>query len=334
MTVATRLLSGLRRGWIGLAALMIGLVGCGVGSREVDSGGSKVRIGYQKAGTLNLMRLRGSLEPDLKRLGVEVEWIGFPAGPQLLEAMNSGSVDFGHTGDAPPILAQAAGVAFVYVAHEPARPHAEAILVPSDSPLRTLADLKGRKVALNKGSNVHFFLIRALESVGVGYDQIQPVFLPPSDARAAFDGRSVDAWATWDPYFAEAELNTGARILADGEGLVANREFFLAARDAVRTRPEVIRSIVEALGREGDWARANLGEVSRILGEETGLKIETMRRVTGRKGYGIALMDDSIVAEQQRVADVFATLGLIPRKIDIRDVIVDAFHSIPGSPKN
>jgi sulfonate transport system substrate-binding protein len=324
----------LGRSRILLTVLLVGCIGCGTGSRDAGPEGSSVRIGYQKAGTLNLLRLRGGLEPELKRLGLKVEWIGFPAGPQLLEAMNAGSIDFGHTGDAPPILAQAAGVPFVYVAQEPARPHAEAILVPKDSPLRTLADLKGRKIALNKGSNVHCLLIRALESAGVRYDQIQPVFLPPSDARVAFDGGSVDAWATWDPYFADAELSAGARVLADGEGLVANREFHLATREYARARPEVIRAIIDALRREGDWARTNPDDVARIIGNETGLKTETMRRVIGRKEYGISLMNDSIVAEQQRVADTFVALGVVHKKIEVRDVILDATPPVARSARN
>jgi sulfonate transport system substrate-binding protein len=266
----------------------------------------------------------------MARSGVLVEWIGFPAGPQLLEALNAGSIDFGHAGDTPPILAQAAGVPFVYVAHEPSRPHAEAILVPDGSPLKSLADLKGRRVALNKGSNVHYLLVRALEKAGVEYDQVKAIFLPPSDARAAFDGGSVDAWAAWDPYFAQAETGAGARVLADGEGLVANREFHLASRGLARDRPDAIRVILSALRREGDWARGHPGEVAQLLGAEIGVEIGTMRRVIGRKGYGIAAMDDAVVAEQQRIADTFAELGVIPRRIAVREAVLAIEPAIAG----
>jgi sulfonate transport system substrate-binding protein len=291
-----------------------------------------VRIGYQKTGTLNLLRLRGSLVPDLARLGMRVEWIGFPAGPQLLEALNAGAIDFGHTGDAPPILAQAAGVPFVYVAHEPSRPHSEAIVVPAGSSLRSLADLKGKRVALNKGSNVHYLLVRALEAAGVPYDQVHKVFLSPSDARAAFEGGSVDAWVVWDPYLAEAEVHAGARLLADGELLVANREFHLASRRLARERPEVPRVIVAALGREGRWARDHRNEVAAILADELGLEKTVLQRVVGRKEYGIAGMTDDVLAEQQRVAEVFHSLHLIPNPIVVREAVVPGLLSDqPGS---
>jgi sulfonate transport system substrate-binding protein len=294
-------------------------------SKRTDHPQDVVRIGYQKTGTLNLVRLRGTLAPDLALLGARAEWIGFPAGPQLLEALNAGAIDFGHTGDAPPILAQSAGVPFVYVAHEPSRSHSEAIIVPAGSPLRTIADLKSKRVALNKGSNVHYLLVRALESAGIRYDQMHTVFLSPSDARAAFEGGSVDAWAVWDPYLAEAEMNAAARVLADGTGLVANREFHLASRLLALERPQVVRAIFAALDREGRWAVDHRDEVATILAAELGLEETVLQRVIGRKEYGVAAMSDEVLAEQQRVADVFLELGLIPRPIVVRSAVVPDF---------
>jgi sulfonate transport system substrate-binding protein len=291
-------------------------------SETADARRDVVRIGYQKEGTLNLMRIRGTLAPDLARLGVQVEWTGFPAGPQLLEALNAGAIDFGHTGDAPPIMAQAAGVPFVYVAHEPSRPHCEAILVRASSQLRGVADLKGKRVALNKGSNVHYLLVRALESAGIPYDQVHTIFLAPSDARAAFEGGSIDAWAVWDPYLAEAEVNAGARVLADGTGLVANREFHLAARRLALERPEVVRAIFTGLDREGRWAIDHRDEVVKVLAAELGLEQTILQRAIARKAYGVAAMSDDVLNEQQRVADVFLALTLIPKPIVVREAIV------------
>jgi sulfonate transport system substrate-binding protein len=146
-----------------------------------------VRIGYQKYGTLVLLKARGSLEKRLAPLHVEVKWTEFPAGPQLLEGLNVGSIDFGIAGEAPPIFAQAAGADLVYVGNEPPASAGEAILVPRDSPIKTVAELKGKKVALNKGSNVHFLLVKMLERAGVNYKDIDTIFLTPADARAAFE---------------------------------------------------------------------------------------------------------------------------------------------------
>ena len=170
----------------------------------------EVRIGFQKYGTLVLIKSKGILEPKLAPLGYTVKWAEFAAGPPMLEALNAGAIDIAQTGEAPPIFAQAASDTLVYIAHEPPAPRGEAILVPKDSSIASVADLRGKKVGLNKGSNVHFLLVRALEAAGVGYDEIEPVFLPPADARAAFASGAIDAWVIWDPYQASAEQTLGA----------------------------------------------------------------------------------------------------------------------------
>ena len=203
-----------------------------------------VRIGFQKYGKLVLLKSKGSLEEKLKPFGVKVVWTEFPAGPQLLEAVNVGAIDFGNTGEAPPIFAQAAGAPLLYVAYEPPAPKGEAILVPKDSAIRTVSDLKGKKIALNKGSNVHYLLVKALEAAGVSYSDVQPQFLTPADARAAFERGAVDAWAIWDPFQASAEAATGARTLADGTGIVSNHQFYLGARKFVEDNPRVLDALL------------------------------------------------------------------------------------------
>jgi sulfonate transport system substrate-binding protein len=305
--------------WFALWQLVLVIICCCGCTRSSDSKLPVVRIGYQKTGTLNLVRLRGTLDDDLKRAGFRVQWISFSSGPQLLEALNADAIDFGHVGDAPPILAQSAGVEFVYVACAPPRAHEEAIVVPANSPLRTAADLNGKRVALNKGSNVHYLLARVLKSAGVPYEAVEKVFLAPSDARAAFTGGSVDAWAAWDPYLAEAELNAGARVLADGEGLVTNRELHLASRPFVAERPEVIHAIIAGLNREDVWAKAHPDQVAAMIAAELGLEEPVIRRVVDRKGYGVVWIGDEVLSEQQQVADTFLELGLIPAPLNVRE---------------
>jgi sulfonate transport system substrate-binding protein len=193
-----------------------------------DAADRTVRVGYQKYGTFLLLKARGLLERRLAPLGYAVSWTEFPGGPQLLEALNVGALDFGVTGEAPPIFAQAAGAPLVYVGDEPPAPRSEAILVAKDSPLHQVTDLKGKSVALNKGSNVHYLLVRALEKAGLQYSDVKTVFLAPADARAAFEHGSVDAWAIWDPFQASAELGLEAHTLANGEGgVAANRQFYI-----------------------------------------------------------------------------------------------------------
>src|ERR1700743_419709 len=206
-----------------------------------------VRIGFQKYGKLVLLKGKGSLEEKLKPLGYKVSWTEFPSGPPLLEALNVGALDFGVTGETPPIFAQAAGAPLVYLAYDPPAPQGEAILVPKDSALKSVADLKGKKVAFNKGSNVHYLLVKALEKAGLKYTDIQPVFLAPADALAAFTRGSVDAWVIWDPDEAAAEASTGARILADGADLVANYQFYFSSKKFLTENGKAVDVVLEAL---------------------------------------------------------------------------------------
>jgi sulfonate transport system substrate-binding protein len=308
----------MKRGWLGILVAGVLLVATGA---AVADPAKELRIGYQKYGTLTLLKARGTLDRQLAAEGVSVSWIEFPGGPQLLEALNVGSVDFGTTGEAPPVFAQAAGAPLLYVGYEPPSPLAEAILVPKDSPIHTVAELKGRTVALNKGSNVHYLLVRALEAAGLRYQDIQPVYLPPADGRAAFERGAVDAWAIWDPYLAAAQQATGGRILTDGSGLVSNHQFFLATRSYVRDNPTLIRETLEALRAVDEWAKASPRDVAEKLSPLINIPAETVEVAVRRSNYGLRSLDPTTVTEQQKIADTFQAIGLIPRKIVIQDVV-------------
>ena len=278
-----------------------------------------IRIGYQKYGTLVLLKARGSLEKRLAPMHVEVRWTEFPAGPQLLEGLNVGSIDFGIAGEAPPIFAQAAGADLVYVGNEPQASAGEAILVPKNSPIKSVAELKGKKVALNKGSNVHFLLVKLLEKAGVRYNDIDPIFLTPADARAAFERGSVDAWAIWEPFLAAAQIQTGARILADGNGVVSNHQFFLASRSYASKRADVVAVALEELAAVDQWAKTNRKDAAAALQPQIGLDQATLELALSRNGYGVTPVSDAVLAEQQRIADTFYDLKLIPKHINVRD---------------
>lgn len=280
-----------------------------------------LRIGYQKYGTLVLLKAKGTLEKRLAEQGVEVKWTEFPGGPQLLEGLNVGSVDFGVTGETPPVFAQAAGADLLYVAHEPPAPTGEAILVPKDSPIKSVAELKGKKVALNKGSNVHYLLVRALEDAGLKYGDITPVYLPPADARAAFERGSVDAWVIWDPFQSAAEKQLQARTLRDGSGLVDNHQFYLATRTYAEQHPQVIGALVEEIRGVGEWVKGNLDEATSQVAPLIGLSPEITRQAVERQGYGAQFITPDVVEAQQKIADTFTELKLIPKKLSIKDVI-------------
>ena len=281
----------------------------------------ELRIGYQKYGTLVLLKSSGALEKRLAEQGVTVKWTEFPAGPQLLEGLNVGSVDFGTTGETPPVFAQAAGADLQYVAFEPPAPFSEAILVPKDSPLKSVAELKGKKVALNKGSNVHYLLVRALEDAGLNITDITPVYLPPADARAAFERGSVDAWVIWDPFQAAAENQLQARTLRDGDGLVNNHQFYLTSRPFAEKHPDVVVALVDEIRKIGEWTRANTDAATAQVAPLLGLSPEITRVAVERQSYGAQLITPEVVEAQQQIADTFSDLKLIPKRLSIKDVI-------------
>jgi sulfonate transport system substrate-binding protein len=280
-----------------------------------------VRIGFQKYGKLVLLKSKGTLDERLKAAGYKLVWTEFPSGPPLLEALNVGAIDFGNTGEAPPVFAQAAGAPIRYVAYEPPAPKGEAILVPKDSKLASVADLKGKKVALNKGSNVHYLLVKALEQADVKYSDIEPVFLAPADARAAFERGAVDAWVIWDPFLAAAEAATGARTLADGAGVVSNYQFYFASQKFIESDPKIVDLVLEQLSEVDDWAKSDIHAVAEQLAPSVGLPAAVVEVALRRQAYGIKPITDSVVADQQRVADSFFALGLLPKPIQISDVV-------------
>ncbi|WEJ70861.1 MULTISPECIES: sulfonate ABC transporter substrate-binding protein [unclassified Pseudomonas] len=302
----------------GLAALLIAALSYNAQAEEQPG---TLRIGYQKYGTLVLLKARGTLEKRLAEQGVKVQWTEFPGGPQLLEGLNVGSIDFGVTGETPPVFAQAAGADLVYVAHEPPAPTSEAILLPKDSPIKSLAELKGKKIALNKGSNVHYLLVRALEKAGLKYTDIQPVYLPPADARAAFERGSVDAWVIWDPYQAAAEKQLSARTLVDGTGLVDNHQFYLATRPYANNHPQVITTLIDEVRSVGQWSQQNPQQVTDQVAPLLGLPADITLTAVKRQGYGAQPITPEVTAAQQKIADTFTQLKLIPKQLSIKDVV-------------
>lgn len=306
--------------WLSLVLLLAVLsAGCSAGAAKEED--KVVRIGYQKFGTLSILKSRGTLEEQLEPKGVKVEWIHFSAGPQLLEAMNVGSIDIGHTGNTPPIFAQAAKTPLLYIGAGTPKPENEAIVVPNDSPIRTVEDLKGKKVALNKGSNVHYLLLQALHKEGLTFADIEPVYLPPADARAAFTKKSVDAWVIWDPYYSAAEADLGVRTITDAQDYTTNREFILSTDDFAEKHAEEVKIILEEVEKTTDFYNEHPKETAQLLSEQIGMELEAVKTAITRSKYGLELFDDVIIEEQQQIADAFYDEGLIPEKIDVEKVI-------------
>lgn len=316
-----------RRSFFGIFAAIVALAGSiGLDVRpaqaQKQTQAREFRVGWQKGSNLAILKARGNLDKRLVAAGVKVTWIEFSAGPQMLEGLNVGSIDFACVGETPPVFAQAAGAALVYVASEPPAPDAEKILVPKSSPIKSVADLKGKRVVLNKGSNVHYLLLRALEQAGLSYSDVKVLYLPPPDARVAFESGDVDAWVIWDPFAQAAIGQIGARELLGGRGVAENYNFYLSTTDYVRNYPEVLKWALEEIKVTGDWVQSHFDEAAEILAPQIGLSREITRDALRHYGYGVTYpLPDKVVANQQAIADAFHGLRLIPKKLDVQSVV-------------
>ena len=300
---------GLTRRGLGAAALALALP-------NLARAAGRVRIGYQKNGSLAIMRQQRRLEQ-----GLAAEWVEFSSGPPLLEALNAGAVDFGATGDTPPIFAQAAGADLMYVGGQPVSGANEAVLVPDSSPIRTIADLRGKRVAFTKGSSAHYMAVQVLASAGLKPSDIQHVNLQPSDAGAAFRSGALDAWAVWDPFFAIAEAEQTTRVLTTAEKVAPSNSFFLASRRFTEREPCAVLALLDAINATADWARANPEELAQTLAGITGVPLPAQRVSAARGVYAVQPMDEAIIARQQSVADTFAALRVIPARVDVRAAV-------------
>jgi sulfonate transport system substrate-binding protein len=296
-----------------LAASAAAAVTATTGAAWAQSPGRVLRVGHQK-GWLSILKARGTLEKRLTPLGVKVTWTEFNAGPVQLEALNVGSIDFGDVGEAPPIFAQAAGAPLVYAGATVPRPGLEAVVVPKDSPIRTVADLKGKRVAYNKGSNVQYFLVKLLEKNGLKYSDVQSIFLAPPDARAAFERGAVDAWIIWDPFLAAAQKQLDARLLVDATGVVNNRAYYFTSRDFATKNTDVLRIAIEEVNAIDTWISKNKDAAAAELSAVLGLDKSITDLYLSRARFGTAPVTREILAEQQAIADTFFELKLIPKK--------------------
>ncbi|MBD1909918.1 MULTISPECIES: sulfonate ABC transporter substrate-binding protein [unclassified Leptolyngbya] len=280
-----------------------------------------VRIGHQKFDPFTLVKARGGLEERLKPLGVTVEWTEFQSGPPMMEALNVGSIDIGRTGDTPPVFAQAADAPLVYIGSGSPKASSSAIVVPKDSPLKTVADLKGKKVGFQKGSSAHYLTVQALKSAGLKWEDIEPVNLTPADARSAFSQGAIDAWGIWDPFYAAAEAQLNAKTLILSEGLAANRDFYLASKTFANQNADVIEAIAQETREVSEWASANPAEVVKILSPILGIDPPILDKVTRRRDYTFQAVKPEVIEEQQAIADTFFELGLLPKALKVSDIV-------------
>lgn len=282
----------------------------------------QITVGYQKYGSLIILKGTGELEKNFKAHGVNVVWAEFQFGPPLLEAVNAGKVDIGIVGETPPVFAQAAtGSSIVYVAHEPASPKGEGLVVKADSPVKSVSELKGKKVAVAKGSNSHYFLIQALAKEGLTLNDITPTYLPPAEARVALEQGHVDAWSIWDYFYASAEIQSGVRTLTNGEGIVDNHAFYISRRPFVEQYPDAVKGVLDEVTKTDAWITANPVAAAASLATQTGVDAKILERAISRSNYGPQALKPEVIEAQQKIADTIHNLGLIPKPIVVKEAV-------------
>lgn len=290
------------------------------GASRAQAVAKEVRIGYQKTGVLVIARQQGTLEKRFAASGTQVKWVEFTSGPPMMEAISNGSVDFGAVGDSPPIFAQVANANVVYAAASPIS-NGQGILVPQNSSIKTIADLKGKRVGFTKGSSAHNIVVQTLEKAGLTYNDITPVYLTPPDAGPAFANGSIDAWAVWDPYFAIGEKKQNARILINAYEVAKTNAFFIANRDFANRQPGPLREVIAGLATAATWAEKNRDAVAKSLHEITGVPLDIQTLAANRASFAIGPVTEGIIETQQGVADRFHKIGLIPKPIAVRDIV-------------
>jgi len=301
---------------VGVSALPLG------GAFAADAAPAKLRIGFQKTSALLITKAQKRLEKRFEPRGIAVEWVEFTFGPPLLEALQAGAIDYGYTGDAPPIFAQAARAELYYVAVIPARGEGQAIIVPPESPIKTLADLKGKRIGVAKGSSAHNLLVASLESAKIAWGDVEVAYLAPADAAAAYTRGAIDAWSIWDPFYAIAELGArGARALPVDPAVSAQNSYFLANRTFTNKYPEIVQAVNEEVAASTAWAGAHRDEVAALFAEASGVAPAAQKKAVDRAEFTFGPLTDAVIAQQQAVADRFHRTGLIPKPIVVRDIV-------------
>ncbi|MFD6352236.1 ABC transporter substrate-binding protein [Nocardia tengchongensis] len=291
---------------------------------SVDLSQVTLHVGDQKGLALQaLLEVSGELE----NLPYKIEWSTFTAGPPLLEGINSGSVDFGGVGDAPPVFAAAAKSQIKIVGVYDSGAAGNAVVVPKDSAIKDPKDLRGKKIAVTKGSSAHYHLLSVLTKNGLTFGDIEPQYLQPADALAALSTGRVDAWTVWDPYAAQAEVG-GARVLVDGTGYVKPDSFYVTGSKTLQNKANAaaVRDLLERLRRAHTWIAGHREEWAKQSSGITGVPYDVTLLAVNRANYQDHPLDDATIAAEQQVADGFADAKLIPGKVRIADYIDTRFN--------
>ncbi|MFJ8007648.1 ABC transporter substrate-binding protein [Streptomyces fagopyri] len=308
------------------------VAGTAAGAGTDGKGSLTLDVGDQKGGSEAVLRAAG----ELKNLDYRIKWSTFTSGPPLLEAVNAEAVDIGGVGNTPPVFAAGADSKISVVAAWHGTSRGEAVLVPKNSSLKRPEELKGRSIAVAQGSSAHYQLIASLKKADLRLGDVKVKYLQPADALAAFTSGKVDAWAVWDPYTSQVVEAGQGRILTDGDGVVNGLNFQVAAPGALRDsrKAAAVKDYLERLRRAQDWVYDHPAAWAKVWAKDTGLPyavaLASVKR-TNASRVAVAV-DKPLIASEQRIADTFTRLGLIPRKVDFSAFVDTRFNgALPPS---
>jgi sulfonate transport system substrate-binding protein len=318
---------------VGALLAAAALSGCGSSANadairkdgSVDLSKVTLTVGDQKGGSQALLSAAG----DLKKVPYKIAWKPFTSGPPMLDAISSGAVDVGGVGNTPPLFAIDQGKKLKVVSAYSQGATGDAIVVPKGSKLKEVADLKGKKVAVAKGSSANYNLLAQLDKAGLSFSDITPVYLQPAEALAAFKGGSVDAWAIWDPFTSQAEVDTGARVLSDGKGLVNGLAFQVAGDDALKDKATrtALKDYLARLAAAQVWAAKHKDAWSATWAKETGLEPEVTDKAVNQRSYTPLPIDEHVVSSEQEMWDAFKKQKQVSADPTLNDWFVTDFNA-------
>jgi len=255
---------------------------------------------------------------ELKNVPYEIQFSEFPAASPLGEALNAGAVDVGGLGDAPYVFALGAGAALkvVSIIHGEGR-YTTAILVPKDSPLKTVADLKGKRIVTGRGSIGHFLAIRALRSAGLKTSDVNFIYLLPSESRILLDSGEADAWSTWDPYTTISVTQNNARVLISGTQLLSNNLYLAATSKAIAAKRVQLDDFVARVERAYTWVGTHPEEYAAAQAKVTGLPVAVHLAAANATNWRRLDIDDSVIKGLQETADIYREEGIVDKHIDV-----------------
>lgn len=286
--------------------------------------GTVLRVGDQKGNSASVLKAAGALAG----VPYTVEWHQFVAAAPLLEALDAGVVDLAYAADAPTTFALAAGVEAKIIAANRGTGAGTAILVPDASPIRAPADLRGKRIAVNRGSIGHALVLAVAARQGWAPGDIEVANLLPADAKAALAAGAVDAWSTWEPYLAQAQLNDGARVLIDGGGgVLTGLGFVTATNAAIAGKRAALADYVRRLAGARRWALEHPDAYAAVLAAEIGVSPAVAKRAFLADRLTPVPIDDAVAADEQRTADRYAAAKLIPHRIDTAPAFDRGFNA-------